>query len=228
MSILTLSTDASLRRLARPFVVALVAMVGAVLLGGCQQSMVSRSSEATDVLRDFAASEKPIPQDVMEKAEAIAVLHETDAGVVFGAVSGSGLLVQRTSKGWSAPIALDTVGGSFGAQIGGNSREIVLVFKNKTEVEKIIRDGNYGLAEASATAGPAHGAAGDNDNPVETFAIVSGLYVGARVGGVSFKVNSDVNHSTYGINYSVEDILNGKVERPLGTSDFYRYLPAIK
>lgn len=195
-------------------------------LVGCAESMVTRAEKAASVLRDFATSDTPIPTSALANAEAIAVLRETEAGAVVNAGGGQGLMVQRTANGWSAPIALDSTTGSFGAQIGGKSRDVVLVFRSQLEVDRVIRDGGYSLAEAAATAGPASGEAREDDNPVQAFARVSGLYVGARLGGVKFTVNDRVNRETYGMSKSIADILGGKVDRPLGTAEFFRLLPA--
>lgn len=213
-------------RFPRVLLLCTAALATILSIGGCEQSMVTRSTDATAVLRDFSLSETPIPQSVLADAKAVAVLRETEAGLVVGAGGGKGVMVQRTADGWSAPIALDTASGSFGAQIGGTSRDVVLVFRSASEIEKVINDGGYSLAEASAAAGPSQAAAVDNDNPVQSFVRVSGLYAGARIGGVKFVVNNDVNHRTYGMRWTTEEILAGKVERPLGTSDFYRQLTA--
>ncbi|MDZ4756100.1 MAG: lipid-binding SYLF domain-containing protein [Phycisphaerae bacterium] len=213
---------------AKRFLACAIACVYALLATGCEQSMVTRSNEAAAVLRDFSLSDQRIPESAFTGAQAIAVLHETEAGVVVNAGGGKGVMVQRTPKGWSAPIALDSSTGSFGAQIGGKSRDIVMVFRSADEVRKIIQSGGYSLADASATAGPMSEAAREDDNPVATYARVAGLFAGARIGGVKFDVNTKVNHETYSMRYTTEEILQGQVERPLGTSELYKYLPAPK
>lgn len=196
-----------------------------LLATGCKQSMVTRAEKAAGVLRDFAASGDPLPRDVLAKAEAIAVLRESETSAVIGAGGGQGVMVQRTPKGWSAPIALDTTVASLGVQVGTTSRDVVLVFRSIAEVDRVVNEGAYSLAEAAATFGPSRAAAADTDNPVLIFERVSGLYAGARVGGVGFTVNTQVNRETYGMAYSTADILRGKVERPYGTFEFFRLLP---
>lgn len=209
----------------RHAVLALVALVAVLPLTGCEQSMITRSNEAAAVLRDFSLSDTKIPVEAMARAEAIAILRESEAGVVVGAGGGKGVMLQRTAKGWSAPIALDSSTGSFGAQIGGQGRDVVMLFRSKTEVAKVLREDGYSLADATATAGPMSGAAGQDDNPVQTYARVAGLFAGARIGGVKFTINDDVNHETYGMRWTAEEILAGKVERPLGTGELFQLLP---
>ncbi len=218
----------ALRRSVRSLPSIITVVILGLGLTGCGQSMVTRSNDAAGVLRDFSLSAEKIPAEVLADAQAIAVLREAEAGVVVNAGGGQGVMVHRTPKGWSAPIALDSSTGSFGAQIGGKSRDIVMVFMNAAQVDQIIRNGGYSLADASATAGPMDPSARKDDNPVKTYARVEGLFVGARIGGVSFRVNTDVDNETYGMRYTVEEIFAGKVERPLGSSELYRYLPAPK
>jgi SH3 domain-containing YSC84-like protein 1 len=205
-------------------VVALALSLG--LLGGCEQSMITRSNEAASVLRDFQLSDTKIPDSAFASAQAVAILRESEAGVVVGAGGGKGVMLQRTAKGWSAPIALDSSTGSFGAQIGGKGRDVVMLFRSATEIDKVLREDGYSLADASAAAGPMTGAAGENDNPVQTYVRVAGLFAGARIGGVKFTINDKVNNETYGLRWTAEEILDGKVERPLGTAELYRLLPA--
>lgn len=206
--------------------VALVAMVGVLSLTGCEQSMITRSNEAAAVVRDFSLSDTKIPAEAMARAQAIAILRESEAGVVVGGGGGKGVMVHRTAKGWSAPIALDSASGSIGAQIGGQGRDIVMLFRSQAEVDRVLREDGYSIADASAAAGPVGNAATQDDNPVQTYVRVSGLFAGARVGGVKFLVNKQVNHETYGMSWTTEEILAGKVERPLGAGDLYRLLPS--
>ncbi|MBL9148970.1 MAG: lipid-binding SYLF domain-containing protein [Phycisphaerae bacterium] len=212
----------------RTLLAACLAVLGTIVLGGCEQSMITRTTEATSVLRDYAISDTPIPKSEFESAKAIAVLRASEGGVVVTGGGGKGVMVHRTGDSWSAPIALDLAAGSFGLQIGGKSYDVVMLFRNDDEVQKVINNGGYSVADASANAGPASGDAQDNDNPVRTYVRAAGLFAGARVGGVKFIVNEKVNHETYGVSWTVEDILNGKVKRPLGTSDFYKQLPEPK
>ena len=99
-------------------------------------------------------------------------------------------------------------------------------------------NGIQGNANASARAGI--GVKGDADLKSAALNIdgVDPLYAGigthadgfagARVGGVAFRINKQVNKETYGYQWSADDILAGKVERPLGLGDLYQLLPPPK
>ncbi len=209
----------------RSLVIAVFGLLSLLALTGCEQSMITRSNEAAAVLRDFSLGDAKIPAEAMARAQAIAILREGEGGVVVTGGGGKGVMVHRTAKGWSAPIALDSATGSVGAQIGGQGRDIVMLFRSQAEVDRVIREDGYSLADASATAGPVGDGAKQDDNPVQTYVRVAGLFAGARIGGVKFLVNSQVNHETYGMRWSTEEILAGKVERPLGAGDLYKLLP---
>jgi lipid-binding SYLF domain-containing protein len=205
-----------------------LALVSLVSMTGCEQSMIARANEAAAVLREFKTGEGQIPSDTLASAEAIAILHESEVGVVVTAGGGKGVMVRRTTKGWSAPLALDTSNGSIGAQIGGQGRDIVMVFRNPVDVAKMLAEDGFAIADASATAGAASGSAGSDGNTVLTYAKTAGLFAGARVGGVGFRINRSVNNETYGYQWSPEDILAGKVERPLGVRELYDLLPPTR
>src|SRR5205814_4773932 len=91
------------------------------------------SAKAAEAFRDImGAPDKAIPQDVLDKAECIAVFPGAKKGAfIVGVQKGNGVVSCRTgSKGWSAPVFLDMEGGSFGPQIGGQATDYVLLFMN--------------------------------------------------------------------------------------------------
>lgn len=215
----------ALRRAVARLLPILVCALGVVSLTGCEQSMIARSSDAAAVLREFQTGDKPVSSETLAAAEAIALVHETEGGVVLAGGGGKGVMVRRTPRGWSAPIALDSSSGSIGVQIGAQGRDVLMVFRNPVDVAKVLREDGYAVADASATAGAANSAATTDGNTVLTFTKVAGLFAGARVGGVGFRINKQVNNETYGYQWSADDILTGKVERPLGLGDLYQLLP---
>jgi lipid-binding SYLF domain-containing protein len=75
----------------------------------------------------------------MQRAEAVAVIPDMKkAGFGIGGSYGKGLLSRRMSNGrWSAPVYVTIGGGSFGAQIGISSTELVLVFTDKGALDMI-------------------------------------------------------------------------------------------
>ena len=72
------------------------------------------------------ASDKGIPQDLMNKAQCVVIVpNMKKAGFIFGAKYGRGFAVcrRRGGTGWTAPAAMRIEGGSFGLQIGGSESD---------------------------------------------------------------------------------------------------------
>src|ERR1700689_1585364 len=92
----------------------------------------------TDMLR---ASDKGIPQDLLDKARCVVVVPGMKkAGFIFGADYGRGFAVCRHNGGWSAPAAMRMEGGSFGFQIGASETDVVLLVMNDGGMKHIMAD----------------------------------------------------------------------------------------
>src|SRR5688572_28688767 len=73
--------------------------------------------------------DKAIPQNLLDKAEAVAVFEMLKAGFIVGGRTGHGVISRRVPGGWSAPAFYNLNGGSFGLQIGASKTYLVLLFK---------------------------------------------------------------------------------------------------
>jgi len=90
---------------------------------------LDRVSKAAAVLQDLtSAGDKRIPNELLERAEAIAVIPNMIKGAFgIGGRFGKGVVSQRLENGrWSPPAFVDIGGGSFGAQLGVSSTDLVL------------------------------------------------------------------------------------------------------
>src|SRR5205085_1704563 len=79
-----------------------------------------RAQEAASVLSEIMGiPEGGIPNDLMNRAEAIAVIpHVVKGAFIVGGEYGKGLVSRKTEKGgWSTPSFIKIGGGSFGFQI---------------------------------------------------------------------------------------------------------------
>ena len=113
-----------------------------------------RAREAAEVLTEIMQIEEDgIPEELMSRAQGIAVI----PGVVKGAFGiggryGKGLVSQRMANGrWSAPSYIDISGGSFGLQIGFQSKDLVLVFTNDEGIKSLL-DGKVELGVDASLA----------------------------------------------------------------------------
>ena len=86
-----------------------------------------RITKSTEVLEDLTTSaDKRIPNALLERAEAIAVIPNMLKGAFgIGGRYGKGVISQRLPDGrWSAPAFIRIGGGSFGAQLGVSSTDL--------------------------------------------------------------------------------------------------------
>src|ERR1035437_6454045 len=90
-----------------------------------------RLDASADALTDMMrASDKGIPQDLLDKARCVVVVPGMKkAGFILGAKYGRGFAVCRRSggSGWGAPAAMKVEGGSLGFQIGASETDAVLL-----------------------------------------------------------------------------------------------------
>lgn len=180
---------------------------------------VKRVREAATVLSELAsAPDRAIPRAVLERAEAIAVFPGVKkAGFVVGGQWGRGVISVRDASGnWSPPAFLRLAGGSFGAQIGAQEVDLVLVVMNRRGVENLLKNEFKIGGEASATAGPVGREASASTDIQMRAEILSysrsrGLFAGATINGASVAEDKDANARFYGQPLSSQEIVSGKV-----------------
>jgi len=164
-----------------------------------------RVESATDVLNQFTRiPEQGIPPKLLKNAYAIAVVPNLiKAGFGIGGSFGSGILVVRQPDGrWSNPSFIKMGAGSVGWQIGAQSSDIILVFKNQRGVENIAKGKVKLGGDASAAAGPVGrttSASTDGRLKAEiyTYARNRGLFVGVSLEGAWIGMDERANRIFY-------------------------------
>jgi lipid-binding SYLF domain-containing protein len=154
-------------------------------------------------------------------------------GLGLGGRYGKGLLVIRQDDGsWSSPAFVSLGGGSFGWQIGAQSTDIILVFKDRRSIDNII-NGKVTLGgEASAAAGPVGrqtSASTDGQLRAEiyTYARSRGLFAGISLEGSWMRMDNRSNIAFYGTGTTPERILqSGNLAAPLGATRFVQIMTA--
>jgi lipid-binding SYLF domain-containing protein len=164
----------------------------------------TRLSEAADVLDVFTTDEEHgIPTDVLEQARGIVVIPNLiRGGLLFGGRRGRGVLAIRSPNGeWSNPAFVTLTGGSFGAQFGAETADVVLVFANDRAVRNIAA-GKFTLGgDAAAVAGPLGRrttVAMTGRAEVYVYMHSRGLFAGAAVEGTRLDVDQDASAAFYG------------------------------
>ena len=180
-----------------------------------------RLEDAADVLRSMVqAPDKGIPEEVLAHAKCIAVIpHEIKGGFIVGAAHGRGVATCRTNTGWSAPAFFSISGGSWGAQIGLEGVDNVLVFMNQKGVAKLLSSKFQIGGDLSAAAGPIgrHASAGTDwkmDTEILSYSRAKGAFAGATLNGAVVQPDADAMTALYGPKVTTRAVLTGAVPPP--------------
>ena len=168
------------------------------------QAAVDRVDKASAVMNEImAVSDKSIPGDLLDKAKAIVIFPgAVKAGFIIGAQGGSGVAIRRIGKGWSAPAFMNMAGGSFGAQIGGQKTDYVLLIMNDKGLQGLLQDKFEMGGEGSVAAGPVGRTASATTNATLDSEILSysrskGLFAGISLKGVVISADNSINNGVY-------------------------------
>jgi lipid-binding SYLF domain-containing protein len=162
------------------------------------------SSDAAKVFTEIMnVREKAIPQELLDKAEAIAVFPDViKAAFIFGGKGGQGVISRRTRNGWSAPAFFNLSGGSFGAQIGATKTDYVLLIMNEKGIDGLLKDKFELGGEVGVAAGPVgrEAAASTNltlDAGILSYSRSKGAFIGAALKGAVISHDNDLNEAVY-------------------------------
>jgi len=190
---------------ARSVLLSTLAAAAAALFGPAeaQRNDHQRFVEAAKVLELFTTDEEHgIPADILQRARGIAVIPNLiRGGFVFGGRRGRGVLAIRSPNGeWSNPAFVTLTGGSFGAQLGAESADVVLVFANDRSVRNIA-SGKFTLGgDATAIAGPVgrrSQTAVTGRAEVYVYMHSRGLFAGAAFEGTRLDVDQEASAAFY-------------------------------
>ena len=203
------------------FALAAILSLAAPQLRASEQDQVNQA--ATTIKEFKALPEKSIPPYVLRDAKGLAIITVVKGGFVFSGKVGQGVVVARTKDGgWSGPSFVKTGGAGFGAQIGGEMTQFVVILNTRDAVKAFAQGGNVQLGGAlSVAAGPVgRTAAGDVTvkAAVYTYSRSKGLFAGASLEGAVLVTDKTANEDYYGKSASAPSILNGKVAPPQGAS----------
>ncbi len=192
-------------------------------------------ADATAVYRELiTASDRAIPKELLDHAKCIAVLPGViKAAVGFGGRHGSGIISCRTESGWSAPAFVSISGGSWGAQLGVESSDIVLFLMNDRGAHSLVDGSRVTLGgQASVAAGPFGRSAEAATNldlkaEIYSYAKSKGLFAGVSLEGAELKPDKDDNRDFYGSDVSTNQLLfgGGPAHLPPEAQTFQRALP---
>src|SRR5689334_9584812 len=179
------------------------------------QDAARHASEAAKTFTEIMnVKDKAIPKELLDTAEAIAVFPGVlKAAFVLGGRQGQGVISRRVKGGWSAPAFFNLGGGSFGAQIGAQKTDYVLLIMNPSGLDGLLKDKFELGGEVGIAAGPVGREAAASTNPRLDAGILSysrskGAFIGAALKGAVITPDNDLNEAVYG--KKADEVLKGQ------------------
>ncbi len=172
---------------------------------------------ATVVLDEIMAiPEQGIPPALLAGSGIAILPNMLKVGVVVGGRYGTGVLLVRDDKGhWSNPVFISLTGGSVGWQLGAQSTDVILVFRSRRNIERLM-DGTFTFGgDVGVAAGPVgRRLEGATDatfrSEIYSYSRSRGLFAGVSLEGSSLQIDNAATAAYYkqpGIN--AVDILKG-------------------
>jgi lipid-binding SYLF domain-containing protein len=188
---------------------------------------LDRLREAGKILNEImSAPDKAIPGEVLESAKCVAIVPDmVKGGFVFGGKHGRGVATCRTANGWSAPAFFTLSGGSWGAQIGLEKVDVVMLITSDRGMENLLNSEFKLGAEGAVAAGPVgRDAEASTDWKLKagvlTYSRAKGLFAGLDLNGAVLKQDKDATRAFYGGDESFRNVLTGQVTAPPEARDF--------
>jgi len=213
--------------------IALLLFVFASVAAQAASDAVDRCNRAAEVLDEIMAiGDKSIPQDLLSRANCVAVVPNLIKGAfIFGGKRGVGVISCRGAegKGWTGPSTVKIEGGSVGLQIGGSSTDIVLLVMNAKGKQKLLESKFTLGGDASVAAGPVGRTANAETDlqmraEILSYSRARGVFAGISLQGSTLRGDEGADRDIYGHSVSRGDILNGTVQQPQSCSSFAQTL----
>ncbi|MFO0913902.1 MAG: lipid-binding SYLF domain-containing protein [Pirellulales bacterium] len=183
------------------------ALCGAILMASSGQAAERQIvAEAEIVLQEIMAiPAKGIPRALLADAQGLVIVPGMiRGGFIIGAKHGRGIAVTRDDQGeWTNPVFIRVTGGNIGWQAGLQATDLILVFRNRTRIEEMMR-GQFTLgANAGVAAGPVGrgmSAATDGQLRAEilSYSRSRGLFAGISIDGAVIRPDAQATDAFYG------------------------------
>ncbi|KAI8979162.1 DUF500-domain-containing protein [Mycotypha africana] len=203
------------------------------------KSLGEECIKASRILQQFISKEEIengfdtiIPVSVIKEAKGLAIFTVLKAGFLWSGRAGSGIVIARLPDGrWSAPTAIATGGVGFGAQIGADITDFVLILNSEEAVRAFSQGGNITLGgNLAVSAGPI-GAGGEASitgdirekkvTPVFSYTKSKGLFAGMSIEGTGVLELTKANEKFYGRPVRAQSLLKGDIEPPAEAQVLY-------
>ncbi|WOK99312.1 hypothetical protein Cni_G08024 [Canna indica] len=205
------------------------------------RSMEDEIYKATNTIRGYNKvgsfrPERYIPVAILQNAKGLAILTVAKVGLITTYHVGTGLVVARREDGsWSPPSAVSTFGAGWGAQVGGELIDFIIVLRTESAVKNFSANAHLSLgAGFSATGGiagreaQAKLLAGDGGYAAcYTYSCSKGAFVGCSLEGSVVTTRTSENCRFYGTSISPSEILLGSLPKPPAATALYHALSEL-
>ena len=230
-----MNREGSLRRVeAFSLLIAAMCFSTARLAGAGDEKEVERITESGKVLKELVGRPDGVPMNLLNKSECVIVLPSVKkAGFLVAGSYGRGVMTCRGGpdfKGkWSAPIMMQSSGGSFGLQAGGQSTDFVILVMNDKGANAVMKGKAKLGADASVAAGPVGRDAEASTNAAMSAQMLSysraqGVFGGVSLSGSTLGPDGGANEKVYDKKVSGEEIYQGAVSAPESAKDLLAVL----
>jgi lipid-binding SYLF domain-containing protein len=178
-----------------------------------------RVKESGVVMKELVNASSGVPISLLNKAECVIVLPSVKkAGFIVGASYGRGVMTCRGGANfhgpWSAPTMMQSTGGSFGLQAGGQATDFVVLVMNEKGARALMKGKAKLGADASVAAGPVGRDAEAATNATMTAEMLSysraqGVFAGVSLAGASLGPDGSANEKLYGKKVEAAQIIDG-------------------
>ncbi len=202
----------------------IAAFCSAPLLALADDAPSERITEAAQVFKELSNSDNGLPKSLLNKASCVIILPSVKkAGFIVGAQYGKGVMTCRSGDNfdgkWSAPIMMQSSGGSFGLQAGGQATDFVILVMNDAGARTVMKGKAKLGAEASIAAGPVGrnaeaATSGNMQAEMLSYSRAQGVFGGVSLSGTSLGPDGDDNEKLYGKKVSGTEIFGGQVQVP--------------
>jgi len=151
-----------------------------------------------------------------DRAQCVAVIPGLKkAAFIVGGEYGRGVVSCRNNGQWSAPSFLELEKGTWGAQIGAESVDLVLIIMNEDGMRHVLQDKVALGDEVSVAAGPVGrdaqaATAAQLKAEILSYSRSQGLFAGVDLAGGVIRPDAGSNKDLYGHTVSAQDIVLGK------------------
>ncbi len=206
------------RRITFTFIAGIVAVHSVT---GQEETPDKRLRNSASTFHDImAAPDRAIPRSLLERARCLVIVPGMKkAAFLVGGEYGRGFASCRLPGRWSAPAPVRMTGGSFGAQMGADSADILMLIMSERGMERLMADKFSIGADVGAAAGPVGRDATADTDVLLKAGIVSwsrtrGIFAGISLNGTVVEADRSEARRLYGRPWSNREIIGGGIAIP--------------